>query len=283
MMMSPRMRVLRPRRHDRKETSLSGKSSKLPGTPVKPVINAIRILRYISSNRAAARASQIAQDLSLNPSTCFNILRTLVGEDILSFDALSKTYGLSKRLLGQDTVETLQLSLSKPILSGLAQTYNVAVTIWRRISHDRLIMVAIEHGPAKMRVDIPLGMRLPTLIGATGRLIAARSEMERAELEQAFHTLRWAVPITFDMFWAQANLAGTRGWAVDDGHSWHGVTSVAAPILNLCGSFSLSLTAIAFAGQYRGQAIEQLGEAIRIAAGQISDILYHRVETPPQS
>jgi DNA-binding IclR family transcriptional regulator len=94
---------------------LSGKSSYPSGTPIKPVINAIRILRYLSCYQAAARASKVAHDLSINPSPCFNILRTLVGEDVLSFDAVSKTYQLRKTQSKTQSAAAASQQVSKAI------------------------------------------------------------------------------------------------------------------------------------------------------------------------
>ena len=59
---------------------------------VKPVVNAVRILRHLAHTGAPERAADIARHLSINPSTCFNILRTLVAEDVVDFNGLSKTY-----------------------------------------------------------------------------------------------------------------------------------------------------------------------------------------------
>ena len=62
------------------------------GVIVKPVVNAVRILRYLTQKGSPERAADIARQLAINPSTCFNILRTLVSEDVVDFNPLSKTY-----------------------------------------------------------------------------------------------------------------------------------------------------------------------------------------------
>jgi P-type E1-E2 ATPase len=54
--------------------------------------NAVRIMRYLSEAGSPARAITIARSLSINASTCFNILRTLALEEVVEFDPLSKTY-----------------------------------------------------------------------------------------------------------------------------------------------------------------------------------------------
>ncbi len=259
------------------------KTSGLSGTLVRPVINAVRIMRYLGGGRGPARASQVARDLSINPSTCFNILRTLVAERVLSFDPGLKTYclgdGLS--LLDAGGAENRQLSLARPILHQLAQTQQVTATLWRRINPERIVLVGIEHSPAEMRIDISPGQRLPSLIGATGRLVAVGSDKGKAQVERAFHTLRWARPLAFETYWKQVELAGERGWAVDEGDFGHGILSVAAPVRDLRDSFTLSLSALAFVGQYQGQEIDQLGRDVAVMASQLSETLYHRMDFRP--
>ncbi|UUZ70707.1 helix-turn-helix domain-containing protein [Polaromonas sp. P1(28)-8] len=44
---------------------------------VRPVVNAISILRYLTHTGAPERAADIARHLSINSSTCFNILQNI--------------------------------------------------------------------------------------------------------------------------------------------------------------------------------------------------------------
>lgn len=103
---------------------------------VKPVSNAIRILRYLTQTGAPERAADIARHLSINSSTCFNILRTLVAEDVVDFNALSKTYsaglGLA-RLVEQLVTQGQRLQLAAPPMQDLAAEFGVTVTLWRRL------------------------------------------------------------------------------------------------------------------------------------------------------
>jgi hypothetical protein len=76
--------------------ALKSAEGPIPGTAVKtlvkPVANAIRILRLLGEVGRPVRASEVSRELSLNPSTCFNILRTLVHEGLVDFDETGKTY-----------------------------------------------------------------------------------------------------------------------------------------------------------------------------------------------
>ena len=171
---------------------------------VKPVANAIRILRYLNQTGKPARTTQVARELSINTSTCFNILRTLASEGVVEFDPLSKTYrpgvGMLK-LVNHALHEGQRLEQAKPVLHELAERFSVTATLWRRIGNDRILLVAVEHSPSDLRIHMSAGQRLPFLMGATGRLVAADQELDRKSAQAAFRTLRWARPITFEAYW----------------------------------------------------------------------------------
>src|SRR3989442_4853113 len=140
----------------RMKTAARAKPKAAPGTvTVKPVVNAIRILRHLTQTGAPERAADIARHLSINPSTCFNILRTLVSEDVVDFNALSKTY--SARLRLAQLVEQLvthgqRLQLALPLMRDLAAEFGVTVTLWRRLGVDRIVLVNSESSPTDLHI-----------------------------------------------------------------------------------------------------------------------------------
>src|ERR1700758_2652473 len=98
---------------------------------VKPVSNAIRILRYLSQTGAPERAADIARHLSINSSTCFNILRTLVAEDVIEFEPNSKMYSAGQglaRLVAQLATQGQRIEHAKPYMAELASRFHVTVT-----------------------------------------------------------------------------------------------------------------------------------------------------------
>ena len=102
------------------------------GVMVKPVINAIRILRHLTETATPERAADLARLLSINPSTCFNILRTLVAEEIVEFDRRAKTYsaglGLAK-LVGNMVTEGQRLEAARPLMQELADFSHTMVSL----------------------------------------------------------------------------------------------------------------------------------------------------------
>ena len=128
---------------------------------VKPVANAIRILRHLSQVGTPERSVDIARQLSINPSTCFNILRTLVAEDVVDFNLMSKRYsagiGLA-RLVEQLVTQGQRVQLAKPLLQSLAARQSITVTLWRRLGADRIVIVSSAASPTDVRIDMAEGI-----------------------------------------------------------------------------------------------------------------------------
>lgn len=259
------------------DTPKDGRGAKISPVMVRPVVNAVRILRYLGSSRKPLRATQIAKDLSINTSTCFNILRTLVSEAVLEFDPISKTYavGLGIVKIAEAVMsDGGRVAAARPYLREFAERFGVTVTLWKRGQGDRITQIAVEHSGRDTRVEVATGRRGPMLMGATGRLLAARLGMSKEEVEVAFRKVRWARPLDFEEYWADAQVAAERGWAVDYGYFATGTINVAALVRDSGGNFAFSLVAILFRGQYDEAEISQLGSDLQILGGRLTEVLY---------
>lgn len=249
-----------------------------PTVIVKPVANAIRILRYLSQTGEPARAIQIARRLSINSSTCFNILRTLVAEGVVDFSPLSKTYsaGLGLVKLANNTLtEGQRISVVKPLMHELSARYGVTVSLWRRMGRDRIVLAALEHSPSDLRIHMVEGQRLPLLMGASGRAIAPYMGFDRAQLRSMFKTLRWRRPLAFEEYWAQLEEARERGYAVDDGYFARGVLTLAAPVPNpATGAVDFSISAVMFQGQYDEAGLAEVGRELCALAPRLGALLF---------
>lgn len=243
---------------------------------VKPVINAVRIMRYLSECGSPARAITIARSLSINASTCFNILRTLALEEVVEFDPLSKTYttglGLT-RLVENFLTEGQRIAAAVPHMADLAAEFSVTMALWKRVASDRIVLVKNVSSPTDLRIEMAEGQRLPMMMGATGRLFAPRLELSDKKLRAMFRALRWQRPLTFENYWEQVETAQQRGWAVDDGYFSLGVKSLAVPINDSNGSLAYTLVAIMFRAQLDDARLDQLGEAMSAISTRFETIL----------
>jgi DNA-binding IclR family transcriptional regulator len=243
---------------------------------VKPVVNAVRIMRYLSEAGSPARAITIARSLSINASTCFNILRTLVLEEVVEFDPLSKTYttgiGLT-RLVENFLTEGQRVAAAAPHMADLAAQYSVTLALWKRVAPDRIVLVKNVSSPTDVRIEMAEGQRLPMMMGATGRLFAPRLGLPERKLRAMFRTLRWQRPLAFEDYWQEVKQAQARGWSIDDGYFSSGVKSLAVPIEDRNGELAYTLVAIMFRNQLDEDRLEDLGVAMSTLAPRLASIL----------
>lgn len=262
-----------------RQVQSAAKRATSPRNPVivKPVVNAIQILRYLTQTNEPARAVDIARHLGINASTCFNTLRTLVLEEVVDFSALSKRYsaGLGLMKLAEKTLsEGRRLQAARPLMHQIAERFHVTVTLWRRMGQDRIVLVSTEANPDDLRIHMSEGQRLPILMGASGRLFAAALGYKDSQMRNAFASLRWSRPLTFEAYWREVMNAKRRGWAVDDGYFSSGIMAIAAPVLDPIGQLSYTASAIMFRGQHDDASVAKLGEAMRDMTARLSRILY---------
>src|SRR5690606_34381639 len=96
---------------------------------------------------------------------------------------------------------------------------------------------------------------LPLYVAALGRCIAAHSGLGKAQLRQAFKSLRWEDPPSFEAYWRSVEEAREKGYAVDQGNFVRGATTVSAVVLDGNGVPIMALSAVGFGAQLTPQRI----------------------------
>jgi len=245
-----------------------------PATIVKPVDNAIRILRHLALTGVPSTVTLIARELRINPSTCFNILRTLVWNGMLEFDRNTKSYSIGLGAVDLANRALLKgggggvLAAMQPLLERFAHDYSVTVTVWRRIGEDRVMLVHIVDSATAVRIHLRLSQRLPLLIGAGGRIMGAFGGLDEAEIKRRFPLLRWSRPVDLKTYLAQVKAAHEKGWAIDEGNHVAGLLSIAAPIFNAEHTLRGFLVATMLVGQHDKKTTQKItAEVVRLAQG----------------
>ncbi len=243
---------------------------------VKPAANAIRILKYLVETGGPARSVTISRSLGINASTCFNILRTLVIEGVVEFDAMAKTYSVGvglMTLVGNLLTEGQRVAAAVPHMRDIATRFNVTVTLWKPLGHDKIVLVKSVASPADVRIEMAEGQRLPIMMGATGRVLAPHLGLTKKDLKVAFKTLRWQTPLTFEDYWDQVEAAEKRGWSSDEGYFTRGVQTIAAPVLDRSGEVAFTVTGVMLIGQHDAEGIAEIGAALQAAGERLSRAL----------
>ena len=222
-------------------------NDRVPNNPAAKVVgavtHAVKLLRVLAASSKPLGASAAAREARINTSTAFNILRTLTAERLVSFDESSKTYSLGFGLfelakgIGNDLPTVLKAELSR-----LCESTGCLMVLWEIVG-DRVVL------SDRVVPDRPIGLnmvtrRMPSMIGAVGRAVAASMELSDAEMKRRFIKLRWQAPITFAEYLDDVRAARVRGFAVDRDRLYLGVTSVAAAVTNQAGVPIYGISAI---------------------------------------
>ena len=232
-----------------------------PIKKVGAVVQSFRILRLLANASKPLGVTAIARDTQINPSTAFNILRTLVAEDVVDFDPYGKSYKLSRGLLGlcnmllrQSMVEDIRGELQR-----VATETNCLVGLWQ--AHDgRMTLLERATGYRPFRLDMDVKQRLPFMAGAVGRAYAARLFMSDQALRKHFKELEWAGAIDSETYIAEVRAAEKNGYAVDRETLYPGVITVGSVLTDHEGKVVYGLTASDIAQNFDEEKIRKLGE-----------------------
>lgn len=208
----------------------SSKGSQESEKVVGSALNALRIVRYLSQRKQPARLSDIAKELEINSSTCFNILRTLSAAGFVA--SADKTYTLGEetlriafRALGQwDDLGRINAALAE-----FAVAHNVTVILWR-VEDGDLVSIAAANPPASMvTIRSEPGRRIPLLSGSMGRVIGSFAGLPEAKLREAFARIDWQ-DFDWERFQADVRATKARGFAMERSNFLRGMHALAAPV-----------------------------------------------------
>lgn len=239
---------------------------------VPAVVHAVAILRHLNRARTGLGVTAIARDVGISPSSCFNLLKTLVAEGLLTFSSESKHYAPGDGLAELAGVAVGRRDIARaatPAMQALADRYGLTGGLWRVTATGRLVLVAMWENDSTTRIHIAIGQRQPVHAGAAGRAYTAAAGEPRRVVARAFAAIRWQGDIDFDTYWQQIETTRARGWAIDENLFLRGVTSIAVAVVDPDGVPRYCLTGSMFSGQHSPEVFDDIGSAIRAAAGAI--------------
>jgi DNA-binding IclR family transcriptional regulator len=235
---------------------------------VGSVAHAAAILRRLAQLSEPEGVNAISRAIGVSPSSCFNILKTLAREELVEFDEATKRYALGPGLvmLARKALDPGQaFAVARPALERLADKHGVTIALWR-LTRERLVLLGFADSDEATRIHMTVGQRLPMLVGAGGRCVAARLNLPPEALAREFPKLRWQEPPTLAAYVASVAEARESGWSVDDSCFLRGVTTVGASVPARSGPPAGVLSATMFAGQHDPAAWSRIGEDLAACA-----------------
>lgn len=260
----------------------SNRSSSQASAPSPAVAHAAAILRLLARTTEPYGVTAIARATGISQSSCFNLLKTLVGEGLLHFDERRKRYAiglgvlqLARGALGSDAI----LRAARPIMDALSKDHEATVGLWRAGRFERMTLIALGESTASTRIHMEVGQRQPLGAGAAGRAWLAASNSTCAEMKDLFAEVRWQRSISFPAYEASIMAARTNGFAEDREMVNRSIVTMASAIHSLdeTGDASHVLSASVFAGSRDEAGFARLGGAVaRAATGLARDSMTER-------
>lgn len=231
--------------------------------PVRSVSQAFAILRLLADS-SALTLSDIGRFVGLSPSSCLNLLKTLVAEGVVERDSRTKLYRLSPPWCVADALRDSRparlVDRARPLMAAFAQRSEAAVGLWKIVSRDRMQLAVHAESDAGMRLSLADDQRQPLGSGAAGRAIAAVQDVGEVELARRYAPVRWQADLPFARYARQVREASARGFALDQGFTHRGVWTVAAGIADVAPGYCLSASVVA--GSRSEAETEALGAAL---------------------
>jgi len=246
----------------KEETPQNGKTKE-----VGAVVNAIHILRHLARSSPAEGVAAIARATGISPSSAFNILRTLTNEQLVAFNDKDKSYrlGLGLSELAVSFIGHSYADLIQPELERLSLNHRILLVLWQ-VTGDNHITAIARAIPNAAHVDVPLNSRLPELIGAGGRCVAALRKLPEDELRRRFARLHWENPPSFATYQEEVRNALHNGWAIEVGNLYRGVCLASSAITDQHDQPRFVLSGIGIAAQHSREELEEMGEALKETA-----------------
>jgi DNA-binding IclR family transcriptional regulator len=247
--------------------------------PVPAVSRAIAILRLLGRSAAPMTLKAISQELGMVTSTCLHILRVLAEEGLVKVDLATKRYGLGAGMLAlaRSVIESSPFpTLVQPVLDRLAGTWNVTAIGVEVTGVEHMVVMALSRSRAPFRLHVDVGSRFPALISATGRLVAAYSQLPAAEIDRRFKALRWEQPPDLLAWRKEVDTVRRKGYSIDRGNYISGIAVVAVPVFDAQQRMTHSLVAAGVADQLGGSKSLALAKDLKDEAEALSQMLATR-------
>lgn len=263
-------------------TSKSAPAQETNGPRVRPVpavTRAVAILRLLGRSPEPLPLKSIAQELGLVTSTALHILRVLVEEGLVKVDTGSKRYGLGVGMLAlaRSVIESSPFpALVQPVLDRLSSHWNITAIGVEVTGLDHMVVLALSRSSAPFRLHVDVGSRFPALISATGRLVAAFTELSDKEVERRFNALRWDQPPDIEAWKKEVETVRRKGFSIDRGNYISGIAVIAVPVFDGRGRLTHSLVAAGVADQLGGSKSAALAKELQTEAQSLSQLLATR-------
>ncbi len=222
--------------------------------------------------------SDISRATTLNKTTAFNLIASLVTLGFLEQDEHSRRYrlGLRNLELGRIVQQRLHIShLARPILAGLCRRTNETVNLGLPDLFDLLVIDSFQ-GSRQLHATAYGGWRSMYHCTALGKAMLSQWDGPMRHTVYRLRGLPRQTPRTItdiDALEAQLDQFRAQGYAVDVGENEVGVNGIARSIFNGLGEVGAAISVSGHSNRLTEDVIKQIATDVMTAANSISAAL----------
>jgi DNA-binding IclR family transcriptional regulator len=240
---------------------------------VQSVDRAISVLEILA-RRGDAGVTEIALERGVHKSTAFRLVSVLEARGLVDQNSERGKYRLGLgvlRLAGATAARFDVTQQARPVIEALARDLDETINIAILSGHDALYLDQVA-GTSALQLHNWVGRRMPLHCTSNGKaLIAHLPHRRQVELLDA-PLARYTDTTVTDLDVLMQELAQVResGYATAFEEFELGLVAAAAPVRDLTGNVVASRSASGPVFRMPRARLPELGEAVRVAAGEVS-------------
>lgn len=245
---------------------------------VPAVARAIAILRLLGRHKQGLGVKAIADSLGLVPSTCLHILRVLVSENLVRVEPVTKRYTLGSGMvaLARSVLDGDGFAaLAQPALERLVAGRGLSVMGAELTARGTILVLAVAKPDHPLQLHADIGSEFPGLTSATGRLVAAWSDVSAERLAEQFGAIQWDRPPSLEEWLSDVAQARAQGWSIDRDRFKNGITAIAVPVISpVTGALTHSLVAMGLSADLADIDTDVLVREMRREAAVLAGVMF---------
>jgi DNA-binding IclR family transcriptional regulator len=251
---------------------------------VPALTKALAVIRHINAAPpSGASLHETATALGMTKSHCHNILKTLMHEGWLSYDAMRRSYSLAPRLLA-DVSRLLSRGTPTAVahdeLAKLSKALDTPCVLTRVEKDGSFVAIDSVEENSELLVSVPIGHRFPPDAPAQMRVRLAWMPDDQRKIELARWQPRAYTKTTIvrkKQVLAEIEATRRRGYSISWAEFTPGVMTLAVPIFDAFGRVQMVLQCPGLIDKVSrneakmAAAIVRAGERLNVIIGGSSD------------
>jgi DNA-binding IclR family transcriptional regulator len=246
---------------DKLVSEADGQSPGTERSSVASISKAIAILRLLGNSNAPLTMTEIARDTNLTPSSCHDLVTTLMHIGLVQPSAMGKSYEIGVRL-----VRLAKMALVSPnnfldtqrAMNLISDKYDVNLSVFRAFGRLNYISTQVSEGSAPIRIRLSPGQEFPLFRGSPGKFFAAYHELDEDARKQALLQVGIDSPAKVHRFEAAVEEDKRRGCSIDLAEAQRGVASISVPILGASHKLVGVIELVMFRNRYDNAPVQAI-------------------------